>query len=73
MCRGCAAPIHEAVGVVVDFPHRRRSRYEAAALDRLLGELDRRRELRAVAGESAALPVAQRFAGKVIPFRIADR
>lgn len=73
MCSRRDAPIHGPVGLVVDFPSPRRTRYEEAALDRLLAELDRRGGLRAVAGDPVAVPARPLTAANVVPFRLADR
>jgi hypothetical protein len=59
------------VGEVIQLRTLRRMRYEAAGLDRLLAELDRRRLARA-AGDRV-LRDARRPTGTVIPFRLADR
>lgn len=52
---------------MIHFPTRTVRRYEPAALDRLIGEVDRRR-LRRAAGERPRL-----VRGTVVPFRQADR
>jgi hypothetical protein len=60
------------VGQLIPFPARRRASYEAVALDRLLAEVDRRREPRAVGGDDVARRPL-RVINTVVPFRLADR
>jgi hypothetical protein len=59
------------VGQVIRFPARRPAAYEAAALDRLLEVVDRRRSLRA-GGDGRDIRASRRPA-TVVPFRLADR
>jgi hypothetical protein len=58
------------VGQLLHFPARAARRYDPAALDRLIREIDRRRLLRlAGSGEDRV----RRIRGTVVPFRLADR
>lgn len=59
------------MGQVIPFPVPHRLPYEAAALDRLLAEVERRRGRRAVGDGLARRP--RGAGGTVVPFRLADR
>ena len=59
------------MGQVIPFPVPHRRPYEAAALDRLIAEVQRRREPRAVGDGLAHRPRVA--GGTVVPFRLADR